>query len=243
MSDLVTITKVDGVADVRLNRPDKYNALSPEMFEAIVEAGESLLDAKDVRVVVLSGNGRGFCAGLDFSSFQGMAGSTERRPQANTANLFERSDDQPENPEPHPVNQFQVATRLSYFLWSSCPDERLLNLAETGKLAAGLDAEVRRMLQDRRADALVDNFAMQWLQLGRLAGHSSDPKTFPKWSPATRAAMLEETRRFLVEIARSDRSILDLLDGEFTWVNRELADIYGIQSAGPFNGKEWKIYE
>ncbi len=84
MSDLVTITKIDGVADVRLNRPDKYNALSGEMFEAIVAAGESLLDAKDVRVVVLSGNGRGFCAGLDFSSFQGMAGSGERAPRATT---------------------------------------------------------------------------------------------------------------------------------------------------------------
>ena len=79
MSDLVTITKSDGVADVRLNRPDKYNALSGEMFEAIIEAGESLRDAKDVRVIVLSGNGRGFCAGLDFSSFQGMAGTPNAR--------------------------------------------------------------------------------------------------------------------------------------------------------------------
>ena len=104
MSDLVTITKTAGVADVRLNRPDKYNALSGEMFEAIVEAGESLLDAKDVRAVVLSGNGRGFCAGLDFSSFQGMAGSSERQPRANTAaNLFKRTADQPENRAQRPA--------------------------------------------------------------------------------------------------------------------------------------------
>jgi enoyl-CoA hydratase/carnithine racemase len=75
MADLVTITIEDGIADVRLNRPDKYNALSGEMFSAIVEAGESLRDDKSVRVVVLSGNGRGFCAGLDFGSFQGMAGA------------------------------------------------------------------------------------------------------------------------------------------------------------------------
>jgi len=74
MADLVTIEKQDGVADVRLNRPDKYNALSGEMFNAIVAAGESLRDDAAVRVVVLSGNGRGFCAGLDFGSFQGMAG-------------------------------------------------------------------------------------------------------------------------------------------------------------------------
>ena len=104
MSDLVTITKTDGVADVRLNRPDKYNALSGEMFEAIIEAGESLLDAKDVRVVVLSGNGRGFCAGLDFSSFQGMAGNSDRQPRANAAaSLFKRTADQPENRAQRPA--------------------------------------------------------------------------------------------------------------------------------------------
>ena len=81
MADLVTITKQDGIADVRLNRPDKYNALSGEMFNAIVEAGESLRGDKSVRVVVLSGNGRGFCAGLDFGSFQGMAGAGSGSPQ------------------------------------------------------------------------------------------------------------------------------------------------------------------
>tara|TARA_E500000331_G_scaffold354371_1_gene407199 strand:+ start:3316 stop:4125 length:810 start_codon:yes stop_codon:yes gene_type:complete len=75
VSDLVTIDiNAKGVADVRLNRPDKYNALSRDMFGTIVEAGESLMDNKSIRAVVLSGNGRGFCAGLDFSSFQGMAG-------------------------------------------------------------------------------------------------------------------------------------------------------------------------
>lgn len=103
MSELVTIAKSDGVADVRFNRPDKYNALSAEMFEAIVAAGESLRDANDVRVVVLSGNGRGFCAGLDFSSFQGMAGSSERQPRTNTAALFERSAEHPENRAQRPA--------------------------------------------------------------------------------------------------------------------------------------------
>ena len=75
MSELVTVdVNQNGVADVRLNRPDKYNALSPDMFDAITEAGESLIDDSSIRAVVLSGNGRGFCAGLDFSSFQSMAG-------------------------------------------------------------------------------------------------------------------------------------------------------------------------
>lgn len=81
MSELVTITVDDnGIADVRLNRPEKYNALSPEMFDAITEAGESLLDNRSIRAVVLSGNGRGFCAGLDFSGFRGMAGESDGRP-------------------------------------------------------------------------------------------------------------------------------------------------------------------
>ena len=78
MNDLVTIDiNSAGVADVRLNRPDKYNALSPAMFDAITDAGESLLDDKSVRAVVISGNGRGFCAGLDFSGFRSMAGDTD----------------------------------------------------------------------------------------------------------------------------------------------------------------------
>ncbi len=81
MSDLVTIDiNANGVADVRLNRADKYNALSGEMFDAITEAGESFIDNKSVRAIVLSGNGRGFCAGLDFSSFRGMAGDTDGTP-------------------------------------------------------------------------------------------------------------------------------------------------------------------
>ena len=80
MTDLVTIDIKEGVADVRLNRADKYNALSPEMFDAITEAGESLIDDKDIRAVVLSGNGRGFCAGLDFSGFRGMAGQNDGGP-------------------------------------------------------------------------------------------------------------------------------------------------------------------
>ncbi len=84
MSELVIIERRGAVAHVQLNRPEKYNALSPAMFDAIIAAGESLAQAKDVRAVVLSGNGRGFCAGLDFQSFQGMA---ERGANAEVATL------------------------------------------------------------------------------------------------------------------------------------------------------------
>jgi len=100
MADLVTIEIRDGIADVRLNRPEKYNALSPEMFQAIIEAGESLAESRDVRVVVLSGNGRGFCAGLDMGSFQGMAGGGSGG--AGSGGLLKR-DERPENHAQRPA--------------------------------------------------------------------------------------------------------------------------------------------
>jgi enoyl-CoA hydratase/carnithine racemase len=100
MADLVTISVEQGVADVRLNRVDKYNALSPDMFQTIIAAGESLAERRDVRAVVLSGNGRGFCAGLDMGSFQGMA---ERESGGGgTGGLLER-DDRPENHAQRPA--------------------------------------------------------------------------------------------------------------------------------------------
>ena len=149
-------------------------------------------------------------------------------------------DEQPENPVAHAITDFQLATRLSYFLWSSGPDDELLQLAAKRKLVPNLDAQIQRMLKDPRASALVDNFAIQWLQIGRLVGHTADAKTFPKWKPELRASMLEETRRFCAEIFREDRSILDLLDADFTWVDRRLAEHYRLQPPGGFRGDEWK---
>ena len=103
MTDLVTIDIKGGIADVRLNRPDKYNALSPDMFKAIIAAGERLAQAREVRAVVLSGNGRGFCAGLDMSSFQGMAGSGPRSGSGGgTGGLLQR-DERPENHAQRPA--------------------------------------------------------------------------------------------------------------------------------------------
>lgn len=102
MGDLVTIDVTGGVADVRLNRPEKYNALSQDMFAAIIEAGESLRDNGDVRAVVLSGNGRGFCAGLDFGSFQGM---TEAGDNQGLSGLVSKpyGEEEPENRAQRPA--------------------------------------------------------------------------------------------------------------------------------------------
>lgn len=95
--DLVTIDVSGGIADVRLNRPDKYNALSGDMFKAIIDAGESLMEAKDIHAVVLSGNGRGFCAGLDVTSFAGMADAAEAGSNSGTAESLLHRDERPEN--------------------------------------------------------------------------------------------------------------------------------------------------
>jgi hypothetical protein len=149
-------------------------------------------------------------------------------------------DDQPENPEPHPINEFQLATRLSYFLWSTCPDDELLKYALSNQLAANLEAQIRRMLKDPRAEELVDNFAMQWLQLRRLANHQADPKTFERWKPGLKDSMLTETRLFFAEIIREDRSVLDLLDADFTYLDRRLAEAYNIKPEGGFEGDNFR---
>jgi len=101
MAELVTIDVSNGVADVRLNRPEKYNALSPQMFQAITQAGEQLAERKDVKVVVLSGNGRGFCAGLDMGGFQGMVESDPKSSEVE-GSLLTKSE-YPENTAQRPA--------------------------------------------------------------------------------------------------------------------------------------------
>jgi hypothetical protein len=139
---------------------------------------------------------------------------------------------------PRPIDESQLASRLSYFLWSTMPDDELTSLAAKKQLSATLDAQVRRMLKSPRAVALSDNFALQWLQLRRLRTVSPDPRQFPSFSDNLRSAMLEETRLFFQEIVREDRSILDLIDGQFTYLNSDLARHYGIRdTVGTREGK------
>lgn len=139
-----------------------------------------------------------------------------------------------------PVPDVELASRLSYFIWSSCPDEELLDLASRGELAANLEPQLERMLADPRAAALVDEFAMQWLGLGRLAAHGVDAERFPLWRQELAAAMVEETRRTVEDVFRNDRSLLLLLDCDFAWVNRSLAAVYGIDVRPPLKGNEWR---
>jgi hypothetical protein len=130
--------------------------------------------------------------------------------------------------QPYPVGEYELASRLSYFLWSTMPDEELFTLAGRGQLRQNLDAQVRRMLADPKSGEFVRNFADQWLTLRSLANVNPDPKTFPNFDPALRAAMLRETEMFFEAVVREDRSILDLLDADFSFVNERLARHYGI---------------
>ncbi|MCE9532565.1 MAG: DUF1592 domain-containing protein [Planctomycetes bacterium] len=127
-----------------------------------------------------------------------------------------------------PLNEYQLASRLSYFLWSSMPDDVLLDLAAKKQLSANLDAQVKRMLLDPKAKALVDNFVMQWLQLQRLKSFAPDATLFPTFNEPLRAAMTKETELFFTEIMKEDRSILDIIDADYTYLNQPLARHYGI---------------
>lgn len=127
------------------------------------------------------------------------------------------------------LNDFELASRLSYFLWSSMPDEELFTLAEKGQLRDPkvLAAQAKRMLKDPKAKALVQNFAGQWLQLRHLALVSPDKQRFPDGDEELRAAMRTETELFFEDIMRNDRSVLDFIDGKFTYLNERLAKHYG----------------
>ena len=137
-------------------------------------------------------------------------------------------DDRPQRQEPYPMDAFQLASRLSYFLWSSMPDDELLALAERKQLTANLEAQVKRMLADPKASELTRNFGTQWLQIQRLATVAPDPKQFPNFTHKLRDAMLKETELFLESVFREDRSVLDLLDADYTFLNKPLANHYGI---------------
>lgn len=138
-------------------------------------------------------------------------------------------DPEPNNPGAiHPVNEFELASRLSYFLWSSMPDEELFRHAEQGTLRANLEAQARRMLRDPKSQALTENFAGQWLQLRNLKAMTPDPGRFPTFDDALRSAMQKETELFFESVVREDRSVLEFLDADYTYVNERLARHYGI---------------
>ena len=134
-------------------------------------------------------------------------------------------------PVVYPLSDLEVASRLSFFLWSSIPDERLIDLAERGQLTRPpiLEQQVRRMLADpRAADALVQDFAAQWLNLRRVGEVVIHPDFYPQFDGSLLDAFKQETELFVASTLREDRSVLDLLRADYTFVNERLARHYGI---------------
>ncbi len=128
------------------------------------------------------------------------------------------------------VSDLDLASRISFFLWSSIPDAELLDLATTGKLRhpGVLEHQVRRMLADPRSESLVTNFAEQWLYLRNLASANPDARMFPDFDDNLRQAFRRETEMFFESVMREDRNVLDLLRANYTFVNERLAKHYGI---------------
>ena len=144
--------------------------------------------------------------------------------------LFRTEADPPNDLEVYDVSDVEIASRLSFFLWSSIPDDELLDLATQGRLGdpVVLETQVRRMLADRRSRALVDNFVGQWLYLRNVPALTPDLYTYPDFNEGLRRAMKRETELFFEHIMREDRSVLDLLAADYTFLNESLARHYGI---------------
>jgi hypothetical protein len=134
-----------------------------------------------------------------------------------------------------PLDDHQLASRLSYFLWAAPPDAELSAAADAGALRdpAALSAQVRRLLADPRSRALFDGFGAQWLGLDKLPGKTFDVQKFPQMTPALRAAMVDEARLFFDSLVREDRPLTALLDADYTFMNEALGAIYGLDVKGP----------
>ena len=145
-----------------------------------------------------------------------------------------------DGPEDRPVSAWEQATRLSYFLWATLPDAELRDAAAGGRLAepAGLSAQAARMLKDGRVRGLAVEFAAQWLQVRDfLNNHEKNPKLFPAFDDKLRAAMFEETVLYFEDLFQNDRSVLEILDSDHTFLDETLAKHYGIPNV---SGPEWR---
>lgn len=130
-----------------------------------------------------------------------------------------------------PLGPYELASRLSYFLWASIPDDALLKVAEDGSIASPevLRAQASRMLREPKSAGLVEGFATQWLQLRKLELHQADKSTYPTFSPELRADMAEEAKRLFLSIAQEGRAVTDLLAAPRTWLSPRLARHYGLE--------------
>ena len=181
---------------------------------------------KDIRTLL------GFYESRRTEGFEAGIGAALERILVGPEFLY-RAEKDPENIAPnsaYPISDLELASRLSFFLWSSLPDDQLLDVAESGRLRDPevLEKEVRRLLGDRRSSALVGNFAAQWLQLRTLRAINPDQDVFPYFDENLREAFRQETELFFESLLAEDRSVLDLLSADYTFLNERLAHHYGI---------------
>lgn len=136
----------------------------------------------------------------------------------------------------YPLDDYELASRLSYFIWSSMPDQELFDLAKQGKLRdpAMMDKQARRMMRDPKARALAESFGEQWLTLRALEAITPDPKKFPDYNRQLRTSMYDEAMMYFEHVMREDRSILEFVDSDYTFLNDRLAKHYGVANVtGP----------
>jgi len=154
----------------------------------------------------------------------------EKAPSPPTPVTGRERGEEKRGPDVRPISDHELASRLSYFLWSSMPDDELLRCADEQSLRKPvvLEAQVRRMLKDAKAQALVENFGGQWLQTRALEAHVPNRVTFQQFTDYTRVSMKRETDLFFDHIIKEDRSILDFIDANYTFLNQRLAEFYKI---------------
>jgi hypothetical protein len=216
---------------------------NPESGRACVERILATLARRAYRRPVTPGETASLLRFVDMAKADGH--STERglelaiQAMLVSPNFLFRIEHDPNPTDPtqvHQISEIELASRLSYFLWSSMPDDELLGLAEAGKLREPgiLRRQVARMLADPRSSALASNFAGQWLETRNLDVAEPDPRKFPEWSPELRDAMKAETTLFFDYILKENRSISEFLDANYTFLNERLAKFYGIDGVmGP----------
>ncbi len=202
---------------------DTLRALALRVYRR--PATESELDDLMVLVDFAAAEGDTFTDGIEYA-LQAMLMAPQflyRSVPANSMNLLEEGN-------VVALDDYALASRLSYFLWGSTPDDALLASAGAGRLLEdeGLREQFDRMLDDPRSEALYDSFFSQWMQLGKLESASPDPDAYPAYGEDLRDDMLEETRRFWEDLRERDGSVLELLTGTQTFANDELAALYGI---------------
>lgn len=152
-----------------------------------------------------------------------------------------RIEDDPKNPDAvRPLTDHELASRLSYFLWSTMPDAELNTIADKGELRKPgvLKSQVERMLKDAKSTALVENFAGQWLQLRNLRTLSPDVATFKGWDEGLRKAMIRESELFFEHVVKTDKPVTHFLDADYTFLNERLAKHYGVPN---IKGPEFKL--